>query len=257
MQPLYLPRRGFLERYALTHWYHAIVANSRYVAERVSHALPAVSTRLHVVLNGIPDTARAQPATLRRDFGIPDTDRIALVVGGVEHRKGFDLVIEAIAHVPGVHAVLAGPGSDAQRDALLTQAAARHVSDRIHLLGPRSDVPALLAASDVFVLASRSEGFSVAMLEAMRECTPVVATDVGGAWEALAPRDGRPAAGLIVPPDDAAALADAIDQVVRELGAADGNIEARTTEARWRIDTWFTIANTIDGYEKVLAAGHE
>lgn len=95
------------------------------------------------------------------------------------------------------------------------------VSDRVHFLGQRNDVPLLLMAMDLYVMASHEEGSSNALLEAMAAGLPIVATDVGGNREAL--DDGL--AGMLVPPHDPGALSCAIeklldDEVLRSQVAA-------------------------------------
>ena len=127
------------------------------------------------------------------------------------------------------------------------------VADRVHFLGRRTDAAAVAAACDVFALPSRSEGFSVAMLEAMVAARPVVAADVGGVWEGLAARGGRPAGGWIVPRRDADALAAALREVVAGVRAGAPEVRARAAEAAWRAANWFTTERMIDGYEAVLA----
>ena len=175
-------------------------------------------------------------------------------VGGLERRKGFDLLIDALAALDGrVHAVLVGDGTEAQRRAMEERARERGVIDRIHLPGRREDAASITAASDAFVLPSRSEGFAVAMLEAMAAGRPVVSADVAGAWEGLAARAGRPAAGWIVPVEDADALAAALREVVDGIRAGAPEVRDRAAEGAWRAANWFTIDRMIDGYEAVLA----
>jgi glycosyltransferase involved in cell wall biosynthesis len=113
-------------------------------------------------------------------------------------------------------------------------------------------VAGVLAAADLFVLSSRAEGMSVAMLEAMTARRPVVATDVGGVWEALAARHGRPPAGWIVPREDPARLADGIAQVARALRTAPGEVRARVDESVWRLEHWFTVEEMVRGVEAAL-----
>lgn len=250
MQPIDQGMRGSLERHALRRWYHAVIANSGRVAESVTDALPELADRVHVVINGMETVDSVAPAPLRRTLGVPDDALLALAVGGMEPNKGFDLLIDAVAEVPGIHAALAGGGKDAQREAMEARIRMRGVADRVHLLGRRADVDALLPACDLFVLSSRAEGFSVAMLEAMAHGRPVLATDVGGAWEGLAARDGRPPAGWIVPRGDAAALATGLREVAEAVRAG---ATARAEEARWRVEHWFTLERMMDGYEAVLA----
>ena len=81
--------------------------------------------------------------------------------------------------------------------------------DRVRFLGVRTDVPALLAAMDVFVLCSRSEGYSLALVEASAAALPIIATDVGGNSEIVA----HGVSGLVVPPANGPALAGAMAQL--------------------------------------------
>jgi glycosyltransferase involved in cell wall biosynthesis len=96
------------------------------------------------------------------------------------------------------------------------------LAERVELAGERDDVPQLLAASDVFVLASRSEGLPVSVLEAMAAELPVAASAVGGLAELV--DDGE--TGILVPAGDEVALAEALRRLVadpelrRKLGAA-------------------------------------
>ncbi len=86
--------------------------------------------------------------------------------------------------------------------------------DGVELLGERHDVPAILAAADVFVLSSLSEGMPISILEAMAAGLPVVASAVGGVPEVVI--DGE--TGLLVPPDDAPALANALRRLLADAG---------------------------------------
>ena len=111
---------------------------------------------------------------------------------------------------------------------------------------------AVLAAADLFVLASRGEGFSVALLEALAARVPALSTDVGGAREALAPRRGRPAAGWIVPRADAPALAAALRDLAAGVRAGSAEVRARVDEGAWRMERWFTVDAMMDGIEAAL-----
>ncbi|HEU0054743.1 MAG TPA: glycosyltransferase [Longimicrobium sp.] len=238
-------------RRALTSYVDAIVVNSREIERRLRTSLPDLPPeRVRTVLNGAR-LRRAAPAPLRAELGIGAQALLVAGVGGLERRKGFDLLLRALADGPGdAHAVIAGEGP--LRAELTEMAAELGVGGRVHLLGERKDVSAVLAAADVFALPSRAEGMSVAMLEAMAAERPVIAADVGGVWEALAARDGRPAAGWIVPREDSVALAAALREVGDKLRAGDGDVAARVAEARWRLDHWFTVDAMVEGMEAVL-----
>ncbi|MFI5620781.1 glycosyltransferase [Streptomyces sp. NPDC051567] len=164
----------------------ATVAVSETVAARLEGwGVPAA--RVHVVPNGIeaarfrfvPEVRRAA----RARTGLPEH---AFVVGGVGRLvpgKRFDVLVRAVAGLPGAHLVLAGDGP--QRAALRALAAGLGAQDRIHLLGERDPlgdgpdgrtpgVPALLAAMDVFVSPSREEAFGLAVVEALAAGLPVL-----------------------------------------------------------------------------------
>ena len=125
------------------------------------------------------------------------------------------------------HAVLVGDGPD--RAAVEAEIAALGLAPYVTLAGDRRDVPRRLAQADLFVLASRSEGAPLSILEAMAAGLPVVASAVGGVPELVA--DGE--TGLLVPPGDPAPLAAALERVVgdaalRERLGASGWARART-----------------------------
>jgi glycosyltransferase involved in cell wall biosynthesis len=144
----------------------------------------------------------------RAGIGVaPDAPLIALI-GRLTSQKGVDCFLESAstvcAEVPATRFIVAGSGPD--RDVLEAQARALGLDDAVRFLGFRDDVAALLAASDVVVLPSRSEGLPVVLLEALALARPVVATAVGGVPDLLT--DGHTA--LLVPPHAPAAVAAAV-----------------------------------------------
>lgn len=243
---------GWKYRRALLRQVDVLVVNSPGLAERFRAQLPGLDpARVRVVHNAVRFTP-APPAPVRAEIGAAPGDVLLLAAGGLERRKGFELLIDAVARVddPRVRLLIAGSGPDA--DALRARVAEQGVADRVHLLGQRGDLPALFAAADAFVLSSRGDSMANVMLEAMAAGLPVLATDVPGTAEALAPREGRPAAGWMVARGDADALADGVRAV---LGGLDAGAEARArvAEARWRIEHWFGVERMVDGYEAALA----
>lgn len=117
---------------------------------------------------------------------------LVVSVGALIPRKGHDIVIDAIAALPGVRLTIAGEGPERAR--LAAQIARLGLSDRVTLLGSvaHGELPALLAAADVMALASSSEGLANAWVEALASGTPVVIPDAGGARELVtAPAHGR------------------------------------------------------------------
>lgn len=179
-----------------------LIANSHVVlsdAERTEHLLPKKRT---VIYNGVD----ANEYTLATPT---DSGKLRLVtVGALAPRKGQIYAIEALRRVrdAGVDAglTLVGGGSD---ELLLRRAAREHeVEQHVVFAGPQNDPRPFLLDADIFVLPSRQEGFSNALLEAMASGLPTVATDVGGNREAV----GDGVGGQIVPPFDPEALAQSI-----------------------------------------------
>lgn len=158
-----------------------------------------------------PDSSREQArATLK----LPTASVIASAIGRLSHEKGQDVLLHAFALVaaghPELRITLAGDGPD--RTLLAALARSLGIEHRVHFLGHRSSVGTVYAASDVVVLPSRSEGMPNVLLEAMSLGVPVIATRVGGVGEVAI--DGQTA--WLVPPEDPAALASAIDQALRD-----------------------------------------
>jgi glycosyltransferase involved in cell wall biosynthesis len=159
-----------------------------------------------VIRNGVP----AQPErAVAEQFG-PSP-----VVGGagrLDKQKGFDILVDALELLPVVTAVVVGDGPE--RGVLEARAAQRGVADRFVITGWRPVAAPLLRGFDVFALPSRFEGLPLVVLEAFEAGVPVVATDVGSVAEAVTPGE----TGLLVPPEDPAALAE--DDLRRRLAAA-------------------------------------
>lgn len=187
-----------------------IVAVSRAALTAFAARHPDCLAAVSVVPNGIDVEsvrARRRASTLHKaNFGIPGEAFTVLVAANFKPEKGHRLLIEATARPAGdgVHLLLAGDGTE--RPACEALARQLGMADRCHFLGPRPDVPELLAVADVLTLPSTTEQFGICLLEAFAAGVPVVATRVGGIPEVA--RDGIDA--LLVPPGDAAALAAAI-----------------------------------------------
>lgn len=195
------------------------------------------------------DWYRAAPADLAT-AGIPAGAFAIACVANYRPRKGIEVLVDAFGSLPErSHLLLIGAGMDAPR--LRRRIAASPAAARIHVLGHRSDAPALTAACGVFVLPSiKREGLARSLIEAMAYGVAPVVTDCGGSPELVQ----HGVCGLVVPVADAAALARAIrtlhdDAALRaRLGAA----------ARERIRTDFriedTIARTLELYHSLVPA---
>lgn len=171
----------------------------------------------------------------------PAHDKIIVTTAGnIRYVKGHDVFIKAAAAIvpqfPNVCFSIAGEVLEpAYFEELQTMVRDLNLSNHFHFAGGITNLREHLSAADIFVLPSRSEGFSNAIVEAMAASLPVVATDVGGNAEAV--QSG--VNGFIVPPEDPRALAAAITQLLvdpsraQEMGAAGRHLAAEkfTTEA--------------------------
>jgi glycosyltransferase involved in cell wall biosynthesis len=156
--------------------------------------------RAHFVPNFAHDFAGLAPAALPAPAGMPRL----LALGRLHVNKGFDVLLRALALLPGVHLSLAGEGPE--RAALERLTRELGVADRTAFLGWRQDTGALLAACDVFVCPSRHEPLGNVVLEAWSAARPVVAAAAQGPVELI--REGE--TGLLVPKEAPAPLAAAI-----------------------------------------------
>lgn len=161
-------------------------------------------------------------------------------VGRLEPQKGITHLLTAMAllgqSVPDAQLWIIGDGPE--RAALSKQAADAGLDNRVHFLGRRNDVPAILRQLDLFVLPSLWEGLPNAALEAMAAGRAVVATRVHGTPEAVSENE----TGLLVPPADPVALADAIARLI-----ADSNLCARMGAAgRSRVAEHFNMRQMVE-----------
>jgi glycosyltransferase involved in cell wall biosynthesis len=171
-----------------------------------------------------------------------------LSVGRFAFPKDFATLAGALGRVRADYrAALVGEGPD--RSGVAAALRRANLVDRVELLGWRADVADLLAASEVFVLSSRSEGFPVSILEAMAAGLPVVASEVGGVGEAVV--NGE--TGLLVPAADSTGLARAIERLVKDAGLRRRMGEAGRARARECFDVPRFRALHLELYRRELA----
>lgn len=156
--------------------------------------------RVRWIRNGVPDLGPVRST--------PHEGIVLVAVGRLNAQKGFDVLLTALVDLPVVRLMIVGGGEEHQ--ALTTLAAGLGLDSRVTITGWTDRVRDFLAEADVFVLPSRSEGFPLAIVEAMQAGLPVVATNVGSVSEAVA--DGR--TGLLVPKDDPHTLAAALRKLI-------------------------------------------
>ena len=173
-----------------------------------------------VIPNGI-DTglftrSQADRERVRKEFGFRGGDIVLAAAGRISSEKGYDVLVRAFhllaGTMPDLRLVLAGTGPDMEKISAL--AGNLRECGRIVLAGMRTDMPAVLSASDIFVHPAFYEGFGLAIAEAMAVGLPVIATDVGGIPETV----GDAGSAVIVRPGDVSSLAEAIGRVAGDPG---------------------------------------
>jgi glycosyltransferase involved in cell wall biosynthesis len=183
---------------------------------------PLQEGRLELVYNAIEPPAPVDRAAVRAELGLAEDDVAILYLGQLEARKDPLLAVRAAHAVPGAVALVAGEGPQTHE---LQAAGAR-------MLGFRRDPERVLAAADVFVMPSRHEGLSFAVLEAMAAGVPCVVSDGPGNPEAVGD------AGVVFPAGDEQALQRALAEL-----AADPDKRARLgAAARDRAAAEFSVA---------------
>jgi len=229
----------------------AAVAVSSSFARTLSRDLGIRRARIRTIANGVEPVPPGR-STLRDELELDADDRLIVAVGNLYPVKGHRFLIEALGlladRYPRLHVAISGRGG--LHDALEAQAEALGVGRRVHLLGLRADVPAVLQAADIVALPSLSEGLPLALLEGMFAGRAIVASDVGDVRAALADGD----AGVIVPPGDVTALAAALDRLLGEPDYARRLGAAAARRARDEYDVERMVDRYVDLYAEALAA---
>ena len=225
------------------------VAVSRSLASQLSRDLWIRRSRVTMIANGVR-YVRPDRVTLREELGLGPDDRLVVSIGNLYPVKGHCHLIEAVARLatahPTVHVAIAGRGG--LLESLTVQARDRGVAGRIHFLGLRADVAAVLEAADLFVLPSLSEGLPLALLEAMFARRPIVATDVGEVATALAGGE----AGALVEPGNPSALTAAIDSLLSNPNRAARLADAAVHRAAAEYDVAHMVRRYAEVYGELL-----
>jgi glycosyltransferase involved in cell wall biosynthesis len=167
---------------------------------------------IQTIVNGVEVEKYHAPADRLQypDLGLGRDDIVFICVGRLEQIKGHDVLLQAFKQLmPQRNVKLLIVGEGPCRTEIEKQIVGSGLPDNVRMLGHRSDVPALLNLCDCFVLASRSEGLSCSIIEAMAAGLPVIATDVGGNRELVKDNVN----GYLVPPGNA----DAMGHMMRDL----------------------------------------
>ncbi|HEX5443115.1 MAG TPA: glycosyltransferase, partial [Pirellulales bacterium] len=234
----------------LTDAFIAVAApHARYLAEH--EGCPADKVR--VIPNGVDAERfcrRPANAALRAELGLPPRAPVAAIVAALRPEKNHVLFLRAAAQVraavPAARFLVIGDGPE--RAKLAELAGRLELTDCVHFLGTRGDIPELLALTDVVLLTSHMEANPVSVLEALACQKPVVATRVGSLTETV--HDG--VSGYLVRPGDAAALAARVTELFGDRGKARrfGQAGRREVVAHWSLE------RMVAGYETLIEDLH-
>jgi glycosyltransferase involved in cell wall biosynthesis len=219
----------------------------------VSAADAATARRLRMFADPIavgngrdPAVFRPDPdvrARLRADFGVPGDRPVVVAVSRLVRAKGYGELLTAMEAVPEAELWVVGERLASDHDAdVETSFANTRLGDRLRRLGYRADVPAVLAAADIFVLPSWFEALPMSVIEAMLTGLPVVASDIPGPREQVVPG----VTGLLVPVRDPDALAAAIGSLVADPARRAAMGAAGRARAEERFDEAKVVARTLD-----------
>ncbi|HWV37856.1 MAG TPA: glycosyltransferase [Vulgatibacter sp.] len=257
-----------VSRLDLAHWHGSarrlVLALATRAADRVQVNAMAITRQLveeeridpakvALVNNGI-DLARFDACAdrpLDEPLPIPPGAKVITTIANLHPIKGQEDTVRALASLasafPSLHLLLVGEGE--KRKVIEDCARRLGVADRVHLLGHRADVPAILARSHVLVSSSRAEGLSNSVIEGMAARLPIVATAVGGTPELV---DGR-SRGMLVPARSPERIADAVARILSdpELARSLGREARRFAERNLGIEVMSRGFDRL--YEEVLA----
>jgi len=213
------------------------------VSYLVEHGWPADRA---VYLPNFVDTAEGKPIP-RSEFYVPEGAPLLLALGRLHPNKGFDILLEAMSHLPDAYLLLAGVG--AERETLEACAVHAGVKPRVRFLGWREDIADLMATADLFVHPARHEPLGNVILEAWAHRRPVVATAADGPKMLI--EDG--VTGLLAPLEQPVILAAMVKTALHDKAKLD----RMAIEGQRRYQRDFTKEAVVGQYrkffEKVLA----
>jgi len=201
------------------YWLHgkmtALLGNSQKVVQQLICEEGADPKRTHLIYNGIDLTSVPQTKDMRTQLGLSHDSIVLAMVANLIPYKGHIDLINALAQLDPAQPweiVLIGNDSAHIQSDLQQQARDAEIESRLHFLGKRDDIAAILKCADIGLLTSHEEGFSNAILEAMASGLPMVVTDVGGNAEAVCNGEN----GYVVPPHAPAQLAEALQTLLHD-----------------------------------------
>jgi glycosyltransferase involved in cell wall biosynthesis len=226
-----------------SHFIESFLANSNPTGEGIA-ATGVPRRKIHVINPGVRVPELVDRTMARRMLDIPDGAFVISAVGGLVHYKGFVELAEAVGRLnaAGLATLLliAGEGPDAEP----VENAARKLGAHCRMLGRVNKAEPVFAASDLFVLPSRQEGFGLVYIEAAFQGVPSIGCRSGGTGDAI--EDG--VTGLLVEPGNV----DQLTEAIRSLRLAPERLASMGSAARERANRGFTDEVMTDAYDRVL-----
>jgi len=223
------------------------IAVSESVKNYVMQKSKISDENITVIYNGtdIENHNYSNVKNVKMPFGVEDGDDILVTVGRLHKQKGHAYLLHAISMVekemPRLKLLIIGEGEEENNLKILAETL--DLTDKIIFAGLRYDVEKILPVAGLFILPSLWEGTPNVLLEAMAARKPVIATEVGGIPEVVV--HGR--TGILVPPEDSDALANAIKNLLKDKLKAEEMGKA----GRLRVEEHFTIAGMLKKTEKL------
>lgn len=227
--------------------YHVNVAVSHAVSAAFGTYPKQYRKRLVVIPNGIPAcSSELTKSQAKAQLGFSSEVALVVAVGRLSPQKNHAVLIRAMVRLPGAHLVIVGEGE--LRDELRSLCEHLGVASRVHLTGNRSrdQVATVLRAGDLFAMPSLYEGMSNALLEAISEGLPCIASDIPPNAEVLR-GEGFPDAGILLPVDDVEQWAESISRVLD-----DTDLSAELSMRAKERAKHFTLERMINEFETVI-----
>ena len=244
-QPLLVNMVDRLAERTVTRWTDVVISVGEDLRQRYLNAGVGYPEQYVIIHSGMDLSAYQKAAALddharmavRRSLGLHEDAFVAGCIANLEHRKGHRHLIRLMAqlapHYPNLHLILAGEGPEKPHLQALVRRA--KLTDRIHFLGYRQDVPEIMAAMNVKLFASEREGLAQVLVQADAVGLPILAFEVEGARETI--REG--VNGYIFPQGDIAGMAHSLAKFIEhpKLAKRMGQAGRALVDKRWEIST--------------------
>ncbi len=252
----FMKRIAYTVEYGLAFFSHMILAVSQADAEAAIHHGIVSRHKIQCVYPGIETNPRVLPGNqvpVRRDsLGIPPRVKIVGMVGRLASPKSPWILVQAagllLRQRNDFRILFIGDGP--QRPSLEKEIQEQGVADYVNILGYRQDVEALLGLLDIFVLSTLCEGQPISIMEAMLNGVPVITSQVTGLAELVRPQR----TGLLVPPADPPALADALARLMENPSLGTRLAQAAREHLRRKYSVQGMVERIQDIYTRLLPA---